>query len=51
MCQLFFPNFLVTISLIESSKRSVITGINNGPTCEEFSPIVISDQMLLSTKL
>ena len=47
MCQLLFPNFLV----IESSKRSIITGTNNGPTCEEFSPIVISDQMLLSTTL
>ena len=47
MCQFFYPNFRVTINLIESGRRFNITGINNGPYWEGFSPIVITDRILL----
>ena len=43
MYQLSFPNFSVTINLIEYGKCSNVTGINNGTYWGGFGLIVISD--------
>ena len=39
MCQLFFPNFRITINLIESGKRSNITGISKAHNGKDLVPL------------